>query len=186
MGILSPLRRGLGLSLLATLLTAGNGSAEIVMRVDGVDGETCFTPGHDKWICVLATSVGAATTCSSPAGSATRDCARPVLTDFTATIYQTSASPQLLGKLLAGEPILKVEVEWWSVVGQGTRVKTASLLLEDVFLTSLSSSASEDRPVENVSFVYAKVTSMVWPVLPDGKTGDPQKTCWDIVMNKPC
>jgi type VI protein secretion system component Hcp len=100
------------------------------------------------------------------------------------TILQTSASPQLLAKLLAGSRIEFVEVEWWEQAATG-KVRTARLLLEEVFVTSLSSGAGDDRPVDNVSFLFSKMTSTVWARTPTG-IGVPKTTCWDVAQNRSC
>jgi len=171
--------RGLWLGLLVVTLTAGNLiAAEIVMRVEGVDGETCFTPDHDKWICVLATSWGVSSSCTArnptlcPAN----------IQDFSVTMLQTSATPPLLFKLLHGDHIPSVDVEWWEQLGTD-RVKTAALRLENVFVTSLSTGAAGDRPVENVTFNFGKMTYTVWARTATG-IGPPQTIKWNVVTGK--
>jgi type VI secretion system secreted protein Hcp len=179
------LQRAVGLGLLVALLVNGTATAEIVMQVDGVDGETCFTPDHDKWICVLAVSHGATSPCAlvSSGGSGTT-CGRASFSDVTATIAQDSASPQLLTRMLKGEQIKSVTVEWWADGSKG-KILTSRLLLENVVITSLQASSGGERPTENVSFLFSKVTSTVWPKTPDGG-GVPKATCWDLVKNAPC
>jgi type VI secretion system secreted protein Hcp len=126
-------------ALLLALVTIDNAEAAVFAKYDGIDGEATDSK-HDKWIDILSVDFKA----KKPGAGATGESRRrgaAIIDDFVLTMEYDKASPKLMEKLLKGEVIPKLEIEFTATFG-GARETYLKWELINVQVTDYSFSGS--------------------------------------------
>lgn len=121
---------------------------QIYAKYDGVDGESTDDT-HSGWIDVLSMEWGAQLPDS---GSSGRSSGTPAVDGFTLTFAYDKAAPKLAEKLLKGEVIPRLEVEFTTQFGEGS----ATYLryeLKNVSLTNYAVVGEAGKGSPHVAFV---------------------------------
>lgn len=165
---------------------------DMFLKLDGIPGES-VNDKHKDWIELLSFSHGISQPASASAtvGGAS-SAGRANFGDFMVLKVLDKASPKLAEAVSTGKHIREVVIELAYKTGEMQRFMRYTL--SDVLVTSVSASSSTesnsfssggDRPVESVSFAYAKIQ---WTYTEfDRTTGKPKgdvTTSWDLVANK--
>ena len=164
------------------------------LKFEGIDGESTVQ-GHEKWIELLSFSWGAAAA-EHAAGSAAgggRPTGRVSPQDFSFMKVTDSASPKLFLKLCQGAQFQKVSLACRKA--GGTSVDAAGAPQDDfikidffdVFLSSYNeggNTATDQRPLESVSFAFAKLDFEVAAMSADGTLGDFSTAVVDFKTNR--
>ncbi len=115
---------------------SGGGGVEIFADYAGFDGES-NDENHDKWIDVLTVEWGAEQAGANKKG---RRRGAPVIDDLVLTFEYEKASPKLEEKLLTGEVIPTLEIEFVGIFG-GARATYLKYEMKNVSITSFDFSA---------------------------------------------
>ena len=128
-------------------------AVDCYLKLDSIEGEAADAK-HKGEVQLLSYSWGGHQI-SSVAGTGGSGAGKVNLADLTITKYLDKASPQLFKALCAGTHIK---------TGTLTAIKAGSsgspflkITFDELFVTSLQTSASTEVPVETVSFSYNKV-----------------------------
>jgi type VI secretion system secreted protein Hcp len=152
----------------------------IYMKVEGIDGAVT-EKGHEKWIALDSTSMGAARAVASPTGvSAKRDVTDLSFSEIQISKSYDAASPKLFSWVAAKEG-KKVEFHFTS----GSDV-TTEIILQDVLASSYSfSSGGEGKPSESMSLNYTKIEIKHTPADQKNKAASPIPVGYDLATNQP-
>ena len=173
-------RVGILCALLALVL---NAQAAIFMKLDDVVGESTVK-GHENEIEILSWSFGMSNTGSLATGGG-GGAGKVTFQDLSLTKFADKASPVLMLSTANGkhyrQAILTLERS-----GERPFVYYR-VTMEDVIVTSFQTggSASESRPTESVSFVFAKVKVEYIPQKADGTADAPVVFTWNLATNTP-
>jgi len=157
------------------------------LEIDGIPGEST-DDRHKDWIEILSYSHGISQPASGSLSSGgARSAERSDHEDFTVVKTLDIASPKLALYCCNGTHIATVTLELCRA--EEDKQKYMEYKMEDVIVSSVRPSGStqggEDRPLEEVSFTYGKIT---WKYTEtDPKTGKPKgdvEAYWDLVANK--
>ncbi|MBT9258003.1 type VI secretion system tube protein Hcp [Phycicoccus sp. MAQZ13P-2] len=152
-----------------------SGGCDLYLVADGITGDSQAErfPGAVE---LLALDWGVkATRTTTGAGSSA---GRPVAGDVRLAAFSSSASPQLLRRLVTGRTVRSAVVH---VVRAGeSPVETMTLAFTDVVLTGYEVMSSAGLPVDVVSFAMGGVTETWTPQNPDGTPGTPVTVSWDL------
>ena len=123
---------------------------DMFLRIPEIPGES-VNEVHPNEIDVLAYSIG-----FSSAGDARGS--KPVAQNIAVTVYYSKASPPLFSALCAGTVFPKVTLS--ARVPGPTPREFLTLTLEQVIVTSDSqgTSGGEDRPTQNFTFAFARIS----------------------------
>jgi type VI secretion system secreted protein Hcp len=154
------------------------GQTNLVMRIDGIPGES-RVPNHVGWIDVSSVGYGGSySVTGSERGKAT-------VQDLQVVKFVDKATPLLFGKMLRGQLIPTVRIEF---IADGTQPKTFYAIdLEEVLISSLSAAASQapNRPSEALTLNFARITVSYQECDANGvPQGAPITFSWDVAQNR--
>jgi type VI secretion system secreted protein Hcp len=129
----------------------GGGVGSIFAKYDGVDGES-KDANHDKWIDVLSVDWGAERPGATIGQTRRRGAA--VIEDLVLAFEYEKASPKLEEKLLKGEVIPKLEVEFTANYG-GARATYLKFEMKNVLITSYDFTTSGNWEAGPPTVVFA-------------------------------
>lgn len=159
---------------------------DVFLKIDGISGES-RDEKHSDWIECQSFSHGISQPSSilGISGGAV-SAEKPVLEDFVIVKHMDRASPKLYLACTNGERLSEVTME--ITRSEGDKGLYMRYELTDVIISSTSPQGSthsgDDRPVEEVSFNYAKIQ---WTYSPTDDTGAPSGdvvTYWDLAANR--
>ncbi len=156
------------------------------LKIDSIPGEAADDK-HADWIEVQSFSHGISqpSTVLGVSGGAL-SAEKPVLEDFVIVKHMDKASPKLYLACTNGEHIAEVTME--ITRSDGDQEKYFEYLLTDVIISSTSPQGStqsgDDRPVEEVSFNFAKIQWTYVPTDAAGPFSGDVVTYWDQAANK--
>jgi type VI secretion system secreted protein Hcp len=135
----------------------GSSGCCIFAKYDGVDGES-QDANHDKWIDVLAMS-WAIDRDTGPATGQSRRRGAAIIDDLVLTYEYDKSTPKLVEKLLKGEVIPKLEIEFTATYG-GARETYLKYELKNVLLTGYGFNSTGGIPTVAIgnNFEEIKVT----------------------------
>src|SRR4029453_4515345 len=139
--------------------------------------------GHEDWIELLSWSwsVTATTPGGGPGGGAGGGAGRP---DPSALVWEhafDAASTRLLGFVASGRHIRKAELHVPRPGGHGGRDAWLTVLMEEVTITSVTTTGSADGDVEQtVGMEFRSVKFGYRSQAPDGSLGEPATFSWNI------
>ena len=128
-------------------------AVDYYLQLDGIQGEA-VTTGFTNQIQVMSFSWGASQV-TSVAGTGGSGAGRVDLSDFSITKHYDKSSPQLFKSICAGTHI-KTGVFSATKAGSGGKA-FLKISFEELFVTSLHDSATDEVPTESVSFSYNQI-----------------------------
>lgn len=168
------------LGILFALVTIDNAEAAVFVKYDGVDGES-KDANHDKWIDVLSVDFEAKQPGAGASGQSRRR-GSVIVDDVTITMEYDKAQPKIMEKLLLGEVIPKLEIEFTANFG-GSRATYLVWELINVQVTdySFSGTGAEGGPpvvVVGNNFEEIRVTYTEYDS--EGNKGGNAETTWKV------
>jgi type VI secretion system secreted protein Hcp len=178
------MKRKILLSTLAALLltTYGWGQVDYYLKIDQIPGESTER-GFEHWIaCVSFTdgisgpkAIGLNQTPEGP----------PTLQDIVVTKYVDIATTSL-NLACAKGIVLRNVVLACARGGTGREVYTQlKITLDDVVVKSVSAKGGLTNLTEDVVLSYRKIRWEYIPLFPNGRTGTPVSTGWNLDANVP-
>ena len=162
----------------------GSPAVDMFLKVDGIDGEST-DEAHDKWIEVLSYSHGLSLPSSGSLSSGiSRSAERSDHQDFSVVKTLDKASPKLALSCSNGKHIAEVTLVLRH--DGGDKPQFMEYKMTDVIVSSVGyhgSVGTEARPVEEVTFNYAKIEWTYTELDSDGKAKGDVKTYWDVELN---
>ena len=155
------------------------------LKIDSIPGEAADAR-HADWIEIQSFSHGISrpSTVLGASGGATAE--KAVFQDFVIVKHMDRASPKLYLACTNGERIPEVTIE--ITRSEGDQQKYFEYLLTDVIISSTSPQGStqsgDDRPVEEVSFNFAKIQWTYSPIDDTGALSGEVVTHWDLAADK--
>jgi type VI secretion system secreted protein Hcp len=128
-------------------------AVDFYLKLDGIEGESTRT-GAEKQIALHSWSWGGSQT-TTVAGTGGSGAGKVSLGDFTVTKHFDKSSPALFKSLCSGTHI-KTGVFQAIKAGAGDK-PFLKISFEEMFITSLQDAASDEVPIESVSFSYNKI-----------------------------
>jgi len=169
-------------SLVAVLsIPSARGAVDMFLKIEGVPGESTKAD-HRDWIEILSYSHGVSQPASGAlASGGARSAGRADHSDFSIVKTLDRATPKLNLYCCNGTHIPKVEFEL--AEPSGDKRVFFKITLYDVIVTSVkpTGSAASDRPTEEVTLNYSRIT---WQYTLFGP-GDPThyEAEWDVGQN---
>jgi len=97
-------------------------------------------------------------------------------------MHVSKASPKLMQAAATGEHIKSVDLTVRKA--GGTQMEYYTIHLEDILVSSYSSSGSSDElPMESISLNYQKIEFQYVPEKPDGTADTAIKASWNLATN---
>ena len=153
-------------------------AVDMFIKIDGIDGESTARGGHEDWIEIESFSWGE----SRPSGGTGqgRRKSSATFSDVSVVKGVDAASPNLFQACAAGKHYPSATLV---VRKAGEPVDHFSILLQDVMVSSVKLSHSEEReaPMEEITFTYGKIT---WSYDPQDAKGGKVEAGWDLKANK--
>jgi len=152
---------------------------------DAAPGES-LAVGHEDWIDLLSWTWGVTATAGPGGpggghGGGGGGAGRP---DPTALVWEhafDAASTRLLGFVASGRRVPKAELHVTRAGGHGGREAWLTVLMEDVTITSVTTTGSADGDVEQtVGMEFRSVKFGYRRQQPDGSLADPATFTWNI------
>jgi len=158
----------------------------IYMKFGGIQGDVTAA-GHIGWIELNSLQWGVGRGVSSPTGSsADRESSAPSVSEVTITKDQDTASDGMLTEAFTGDgggngATVQIDL---TRTQSGQLVVFQSIVLSNVILSGYSTSTGGDRPTESLSLNFTKIAVTNTPMKPDGTTGSPSTTTYDLAQAK--
>ena len=129
------------------------------IKIQGIEGES-QDAGHEKWIDVLSWDWGCSQSGAVGAGSHGRARSRGQMREFKITKPIDRSSPALAYNTMIGQHVGMAEFHTTKAGDDGAALVYCKFLFEGVLITGYSTGGQTggDLPVEEVSFVFNKVT----------------------------
>jgi type VI secretion system secreted protein Hcp len=155
-------------------------AVDMFLKIDGIDGESTARGGHEDWIEIASFGWGE----SRPSGGTGQGRRRSSasFSDVSVVKKVDAASPNLYLACASGKhyPTAVLEVR-----KAGSRESYFTIRMEDVLVSSVSVSHSADQaePIEEISLTYGKIH---WEFAPEDKSdpGGKVEASWDLQENK--
>ena len=164
----------------------GSPAVDMFLKIEGVDGESTDS-AHDKWIEILSYSHGVSQPSSGAISSGgARSAERCDHQDFSVVKTLDKASPKLALMCSNGQHIPEVILVLCR--DDGDKAQYMEYKMSDVIVTSVNyhcSKSVDERPIEEVTFNYAKIEWTYTELDPvSGKAKGDVTSYWDVVLNK--
>ena len=172
----------IGLTLFFSSSSIAFAGAEMILKIDGIDGESVIN-GHEGEIDVLAWSWGIAQSGSLHFGGGGGADSADVQ-DVSLTKYIDKASVDLMLACLKGDHLKEAILTMRKAGDQP--IDTLVITMSPVLVTSVNNggSAGYDRLTENVTLNFAKVTVSYTPQKADGSADAAIEFTWNIEKNE--
>ena len=147
------------------------------------------TPGmvtegsHEGWIRIQDFSLGVMNPCNpDPHGDGELVATGSHFLELAVSKDMDPTSPLLSKHAATGEPIPSVKVH--VVRDASSPIPTVEIELSECFVTQYSVGGGGEKPLESVSFSYAKIMHKCTQVKPDGSTGESQNTTFNLITHQ--
>ena len=168
-------------SFLALALVASARSAAVgyFLEIEGVEGES-QDDKHKNQIEILSYSWGAQSVIDPTSGAG-----KFVDTDFEILKTLDKSSPKLAEACAKGTHFPKAIITVRKSGERQVEIVLVRYIFEEVFISGhhISFQGAEDRPMESVSFNFAKVGVEYFTISPLGTVGTREAFAWDFVLN---
>jgi type VI secretion system secreted protein Hcp len=158
----------------------------IYMKYGAIQGNVTAA-GHANWIELNSLQWAVGRAVSAPTGSsADREASAPSVSEVTITKDQDAASDGLLGEVFNGDGGgngASVQIDMCRTQA-GQLVVFQTFALSNVILSGYTTSSGGDRPTESLSLNFTKVAVTNTAMNPDGSTGSPSTTTYDLAQAK--
>ena len=155
-------------------------SFDAFLQIDGIQGEAT-SAGFENTIDIYSYSWGMSNPTTTVGGAT----GKVVINDFHFTKRLDKASPVLMLHCATGEHIPQVSFVFRKA-GVDRNVVYYRVTFQDVLVSSfqIGGSSGEDRPMESLSFNFAKVKVDYFQQDATGGTGAPVTFGWDLATGK--
>jgi type VI secretion system secreted protein Hcp len=158
----------------------------IYMKFGGIEGDVT-AEGHTGWIELKSLQWGVGRGVSSPTGGiADRESSAPSVSECTVTKDNDTSSDGLLTEAFTGDGGgngATVQIDFTRTQA-GALVVYQTITLTNVIISGYSTSSGGDRPSESLSLNFVKIAVTNTPMKPDGTTGSPSTTTYDLALAK--
>jgi len=158
----------------------------IYLSFGSIQGDVTAS-GHENWIELNSLQWGVGRGVSSPTGSsADRESSAPSVSEITVTKDNDTASDGLLTEAFTGDGGgngANVTIDL-TRTQSGQLVVFQQIVINNVIISGYSVSTGGDRPTESMSFNFTKIAVTNTPMKPDGTTGSPSTTTYDLAQAK--
>lgn len=148
-----------------------------------INGE-CTVQGHEKWITITSAQFGVGRGISSVGGGGDRETSNPSFSEVTFEKGMDVASTALFMQATCGKSLGKAEIHFIQTGGTDAKGQVyLKIELDDAIVSSYSVSSKGERPTENFSLNFTKISYNYDKY--DGSVvtkGTPQK--WDLTKNQ--
>jgi type VI secretion system secreted protein Hcp len=168
--------------MLAFAALPARGATTMYLKAEGIKGESTDKV-HKEWIEVLSFSTGVTQSGSAHAGGGA-GAGKATVQPFVVTKLVDASSPQFFLSACNGKHLKEVVLE---VVRAGeTQQPILKYTLNDVIVSSVQTNATsgQDRPTEQISFDYAKISMTVFGSDAKGGGKAVGDFTWDLKTNK--
>jgi type VI secretion system secreted protein Hcp len=144
-------------------------AVDAFLKIDGIPGESTDEK-HKNWIEVLSFTQGLSQPASAASSTGGRTSERVNASDFSIMKVVDKSSPVLAVACCSGRHIKEIKLEVCEA--SGDKHPYLIYTLEDAIISSYQPSGSQggDKPMEQVSFNFGKIT---WEYIPLGQDGKP-------------
>lgn len=158
---------------------------DVYVQIDGIKGEST-DDSHKDWIECQSVDFGVlqpkSATASTGGGHTAERCEHK---DIYFTKLADLSSPLLLQNSSSGKTIAKAKFEFLRADGKGERVKYFEIEIENLIISSVSSSVSEGSILtDTVSVKYSQVKWKYTQQKIGGGAGGNTSGGWDLSKNK--
>ncbi len=158
----------------------------IYMQFGSIQGDVT-AQGHANWIELNSIQWGLGRGVSATTGSVTdRESSAPSVSEVTVTKDQDMASDGLLTEAFTGNGGgngATVQIDMVRTQA-GSLVVFQTIKLTAVIISGFSVSSGGDRPTESMSLNFTQIAVTNTPMKPDGTTGQPSTTTYDLAQAK--
>ena len=158
----------------------------IYLSFGSIQGDVTAT-GHVGWIELNSMQWGVGRGVSSPTGSsADRESSAPSVSEITVTKDNDTSSDGILTEAFTGDgggngAAVTIDL---CRTQSGQLVVFQSVVVNNVIISGYSTSSGGDRPSESLSLNFTKIAVTNTPMKPDGTTGSPSTTTYDLAQAK--
>ncbi|MGI0077522.1 MAG: Hcp family type VI secretion system effector [Nitrosopumilaceae archaeon] len=172
----------LGFTIIASTASQAFAAVDYFLKIDGVDGES-KDDKHKGEIDIMSWSFGASQSGSMVMGGG-GGAGKVVMQDFHFTKSIDKASPKLFEALATGAHLKEAKLVLRSP--GDSQAEYMVITLSDVLVSSYSTSGASggDRPMEEVSLNFAKITMSYMELDASGRAGASVNFGWDVKANK--
>lgn len=157
-------------------------SAAIYVHISGLDGLSTAA-GYDKFHQFDSVQWGVGRAISSPlGGGAGRETSNPSFSEVTLTRSSDVTSPLFFFEAIAGKGHI-VSIRFVTTGGSAKTIEYMKIDLENVLISSMSSSSGGDRPSESISLNFTKIRITTTEIDEFGNPGASQTKGWDLAAN---
>lgn len=158
----------------------------IYLKYGSIQGNVTAA-GHTGWIELNSLQFGVGRAVAAPTGSsADREASAPSVSEVAVTKDQDSASDGILSEVFNGDGGgngASVQIDMCRTQA-GQLVVFQTFALSNVILSGYTTSSGGDRPTESLSLNFTKVAVTNTAMNPDGSTGSPSTTTYDLAQAK--
>ena len=160
-------------------------ASDIFLKLDGIPGES-QDDKHKDQIEVESFSWGESNAGAHLATGAGAGAGRVSMQDFHFSAKVSKASPLLMNACATGKHIATGQLSVAHVSAERSSPDYLVYKFTTVVISSFTQggSAADDRPVENVSFAFAKVAVEYKPQKSSGELGAAVNFGWDLKLNR--
>lgn len=155
-------------------------AVDYFLKLDGIQGESTDSKHKDQ-IELASFSWGAAHSGSAATGGGA-GAGKATVKDLRFVQRTQKSTPQLLGKLMAGQ-----HIKSGILTGRKStkdQIEFIKIELTDVLVTSYDVTAEDDLPVEEIGLSFAAFKLTYVPSSASGAAGTPVSMGWDLKQNK--
>ena len=158
---------------------------DMFLELDGIQGES-LDQQHQGWIELLSFSSGIGRAVSSGSSGGPREVGNVNFSDITVTKTLDRASVPLRQAITQGQNIPFARIEFTKSAGGGQRVTFFEIMLDNVIVSSISTSAASGGsiPVESLSLNFTKIEWTYKQMDETGKVQGETSGSWDLATGK--
>jgi type VI secretion system secreted protein Hcp len=160
-------------------------AVDMFLKLDGIDGESTKSK-NEGWIELHSWSFGATNHSASAHGSG-MGTGKAEFAPITIQKTVDKASPKLFLNCCQGSHIKTASLQVKESTGGKTTETYLQYDLEKVKVDSITwggQGATPEKPSEQISLSFQKITVSYWPQKPDGTLGAKIPAGWDVSKNE--
>ena len=161
-------------------------AADYFLQIPDIPGES-KDKDHTEWIEILSLNFGFQNPTTLGSLGSGAGAGKAVASELVVLKAFDKASPKLMQMLFTGDHKNGVKLNVRKASGDKASGDFLKLVLDTVFVTQIEESASaggDDVPIEQVTFLYGKLSLDYSPQKADGTLDTPIHAGWDFIQNK--
>jgi type VI secretion system secreted protein Hcp len=153
----------------------------IYLNIDNIPGEST-AQNHTGWIDIAAFNWSEAERVIISGRAA----GLPTIKDFVFVTETSKASPKLFLAVATGQLFNHAKLECWTSLGETSQYEFLEFTFDKVIITSYSIAGStpQNRPLDQFSISFGKISMTYWPINADGSIGSPISAFYDLTRNQ--